>query len=84
MSDGARLEELLVQRTVEKLTAAESAELETLVSLDSLRDAVALERAAAAICLAVMLPDLEPLPARLRERIEVEASRRLRGSPDPG
>ena len=64
-----RLDELLLARATEGLDAAEEQELARLLTAESNVDAGAYERAAAAVCLAV-LGGRGELPAALRARLE--------------
>jgi hypothetical protein len=64
-----RLDELLLARATEGLDAAEEQELARLLTMERDVDAGAYERAAAAVCLAV-LGGRGELPAALRARLE--------------
>ena len=64
-----RLDELLLARATEGLDAAEEQEVARLLTTQSNVDAGAYERAAAAVCLAV-LGGRGELPAALRARLE--------------
>ena len=68
-----RLDELLLARAIEGLDAAEEQELERLLAAERDVDASAYERAAAAVCLAVLGRRAE-LPPALRARLEGSAS----------
>ena len=67
-----RLDELLLVRAIEGLDAAEEQELARLLAAEREVDAGAYERAAAAVCLAV-LGRPRGLPAALRARLERNA-----------
>lgn len=64
-----RLDELLVARATEGLDAAEERELDRLLAAEGDADAAGYERAAAAVCLAVLGAGAE-LPPALRARLE--------------
>jgi hypothetical protein len=64
-----RLDDLLLARATQGLDAAEEQELERLLAAEHDVDAGAYERAAAAVCLAV-LGGRGELPAALRARLE--------------
>jgi hypothetical protein len=68
-----RIDELLVQRATEGLSAAEAVELEQLLRHHPSVDGDALERAAAAVAVA-MLERVESLPGHLRTRVLAEAT----------
>jgi hypothetical protein len=68
-----RLDDLLLARATEGLDAAEEQELEQLLAVERGVDAGGYERAAAAVCLAV-LGGRGELPAGLRARLERAAS----------
>jgi hypothetical protein len=74
-----RLDELLLARATQGLDAAEEQELERLLAADGDVDAGAYERAAAAVCLAV-LGGRGELPAALRARLE-RGARELAAGP---
>ena len=67
-----RLDELLLARATEGLDAVEEQELARLLTAERDVDAGAYERAAAAVCLAV-LGGRAKLPAALRARLERSA-----------
>jgi anti-sigma-K factor RskA len=71
-----RIDELLAQRAIEGLSAAETVELEQLIRHYPSFDSETLERAAAAVAVA-MLDRFEPLPPGLRRRIEADAATAL-------
>ena len=64
-----RLDELLLARATEGLDAADDRELARLLAARTDIDAGAYERAAAAVCLAVLGPGAK-LPTALRARLE--------------
>lgn len=68
-----RLDELLLARATEGVTACERAELDALLAQYPDVDANAYERAAAAVCLAA-LGRGGALPERLRRRLESSAA----------
>jgi hypothetical protein len=74
MSDATRerLDELLVERAIEGLDAAEAAELERLLARYPAVDGDAFERVAASVSVALLDTD-EPLPPALRDRILASA-----------
>jgi hypothetical protein len=76
-----RLDELLLARATEGLDAGEEQELARLLAAERNVDAGGYERAAAAVCLAV-LGGRGRLPAALRARLEREASD-LAAAPKP-
>jgi hypothetical protein len=67
-----RIDELLLTRTIDGLSAAEARELEALLALHPRVDAEAYERAAAAVTLAV-LGARPAMPSALRARLEQSA-----------
>ena len=67
-----RIDDLLLTRAIDGLSAAETRELEALLALHPRVDAEAYERAAAAICLAA-LGAHPAMPSSLRARIEQSA-----------
>jgi hypothetical protein len=73
-----RLDELLFARATEGLDAPDEQELARLLAADQGVDAGAYERAASAVCLAVLGGRAE-LPAALRARLERGARELLRG-----
>jgi len=74
MAAGARqrLDELLLARATEGLSSAEARELTALLTAEPDVDASGYERAAAAVCLAV-LGRRNTMPSGLRERLERHA-----------
>jgi hypothetical protein len=75
-----RLDDLLLARATEGLDAAEEQELARLLTTERDVDAGAYERAAAAVCLAV-LGGRGELPAALRARLE-RGARDLTATPE--
>lgn len=75
-SASRRLEELLVARATQGLDAAETAELERLLAADPDVDAGGYDRAAAAICLAVL--GGSRMPGHLQARLERQLAARKR------
>lgn len=71
-----RLLELLAESATEGLRPAEAAELRRLLP-DGCNEYLELERAAAAVDLALAPPLAEPLPRALRDRILIGAGRYL-------
>ncbi len=71
-----RIDELLSQRATEGLSAAETVELDQLIRHYPSFDSEVVERAAAAVAVA-MLDRFEPLPPGLRRRIEADAASAL-------
>ena len=67
-----RIDDLLLTRAIDGLSAAEAHELETLLALHPRVDAEGYERAAAAVCLAA-LGARPAMPKALRARIEQSA-----------
>lgn len=74
-----RLDELLLARAIEGLDAAEERELAGLLAAERDVDAEVYERAAAAVCLAV-LGGGERMPAALRARLD-QGARAFAGPP---
>jgi len=68
-----RIDELLMQRAIEGLSAAETVDLDRLLRHHPSFDGDALERAAAAVAVA-MLPRVEALPGDVRMRVLAEAA----------
>ncbi len=69
-----RLDELLADRSVQSLSAAEARELENLLATSSDVDADEFDRAAAAVDLASGGPRFETMPTHLRQRVLQSAS----------
>jgi hypothetical protein len=72
-----RLLDLLADRALFGLSAAEGAELETLLAACPESDAECFDRATAALALALEPPPREPLPPVLFQRIAATARRYL-------
>jgi hypothetical protein len=72
-SSRERLDELLLEEAGAGLSAAERAELESLLAGQVGVDRFAYERAASAFFLAVLGRSEEPMPAELRERLRTAA-----------
>lgn len=70
---GKRLDDLLLARATEGLSAADTLELERLLAAEPLVDAGVYERAAAAVCLAVF-GARSALPSGLKARLERQAA----------
>lgn len=67
-----RLDELIADRATQSLSQSERLELRALLGPDAIVDS-SFDWAAAALDLPRILADEEPLPARLRARIEADA-----------
>ena len=76
-----RIDDLLLTRAIDGLSAAEAQELEALLELHPRVDAGAYERAAAAVCLAA-LGARPAMPSSLRARIE-QSALSLAAKPSP-
>lgn len=71
--DGDRLLEMLADRALEGLSHDESRELDTLLAHRPGFDADCLDRAAGALAVALVSPDERPMPASLRQQLDVAA-----------
>lgn len=71
-SNMTRLHELLADRATQRLTDDEGHELAALLDA-SPHDGSSFDWAAAALDLSVLRPDDDPLPAKLRARVEADA-----------
>lgn len=76
-----RLDELLALRAIEGLDERAQAELEAALDAAPAADAEALDRAAAAVHLA-MLTGTEAMPAALRAKLDDDAARLFGGPPE--
>lgn len=79
----SRLDELLADRALLGLDPGEAVELNELLAATPAADSEGFELAAAALQVALLEDDGEPLPAALRSRVEADARRELAAAPRP-